>query len=94
MLVLSRKPGQSLIIGEEVRVKIVEVRGQQVRLGIDAPAHIAVVREELHRAVAAANRQSLRSQEKIVSAIASALRKEKLDEDEVEGTASDTEATS
>lgn len=77
MLVLSRKPGQSLIIGEEVRVKIVEVRGQQVRIGIEAPSRVSVVREELHRAVAAANRQSIRAKENVVSAIASALRKDK-----------------
>ena len=60
MLVLSRKPGQSLILGEEIRVKIVEVRGQQVRIGIEAPQGISVVREELYRQVAAANRQSAR----------------------------------
>ena len=90
MLVLSRKPGQSLIIGEDVRVKIVEVRGQQVRIGIEAPSRVSVVREELHRAVAAANRQSVRVKENAISAIASKLRKDRekeppVDEDEVSG---------
>jgi carbon storage regulator len=58
VLVLSRKVGESLIIGNEIRVKVVEVRGGQVRLGLEAPPEISVVREELHRAVAAANRQA------------------------------------
>ncbi len=58
MLVLSRKVGESLIIGNEIRVKVVEVRGGQVRLGLEAPPEISVVREELHRAVVAANRQA------------------------------------
>lgn len=58
MLVLSRKVGESLIIGNEIRVKVVEVRGGQVRLGLEAPPEISVVREELHCAIAAANRQA------------------------------------
>ena len=47
MLVLSRKVGQSLRIGEKVRVKVVEVRGQQVRLGIEAPDDVTITREEI-----------------------------------------------
>jgi carbon storage regulator len=59
MLVLSRKAGESLIIGNQVRIKIVEIRGGQVRIGVEAPPEISVVREELHRAVAVANRQAI-----------------------------------
>ena len=44
MLVLTRRPGQSIRIGEDIEVTVVEVRGDQVRLAIDAPRHVPVVR--------------------------------------------------
>jgi len=50
MLVVTRKEGQTLFIGENIQVMIVEVRGKQVRLGIKAPPNLLVLREEsLHR---------------------------------------------
>ncbi len=47
MLILTRKIGEPLLIGDNIRVKVLEIRGKQVRLGIEAPADIAVLREEL-----------------------------------------------
>ena len=47
MLVLTRKVGQSVMIGDSVQVTLVEVRGDQVRLGISAPVSIVVRRTEL-----------------------------------------------
>jgi len=47
MLVLTRKVGESLLIGGRVRVKLVSVDGFQVRLGVQAPADVQVLREEL-----------------------------------------------
>lgn len=64
------------MIGENVQVKVVEVRGQQVRIGIDAPREVAVAREELHREVAAANRQATHADQGNVAALASLLREE------------------
>lgn len=51
MLVLSRKKNESICIGNEIRVMIVEVRGDKVRLGIDAPKEIPVHREEIFEAI-------------------------------------------
>lgn len=62
MLVLSRKAGQSLIIGGEILLKIVEIRGQQVRIGVEAPPHITVVRQELHDAIARENQAAARAE--------------------------------
>ncbi|HHN75165.1 MAG TPA: carbon storage regulator [Acidobacteria bacterium] len=78
MLVLSRKVGQSLIIGEEVLVKVVDVRGQQVRIGIEAPEGVSIIREEIHRQVAAANIESARgkSAPEAVAGLASMLRRQ------------------
>lgn len=48
MLVLSRLPGESIVIGGLVLVQVVEVRGDKVRLGIVAPRDVRVDREEVH----------------------------------------------
>jgi carbon storage regulator len=47
MLVLSRKLGESIVIGDNIRVTVVGVNGGKVRIGIEAPADILVLREEL-----------------------------------------------
>jgi len=47
MLVLTRKPNQSIIIGDDTVVTILAVRGNQVRIGIDAPPDVSVDREEI-----------------------------------------------
>jgi carbon storage regulator len=47
-LVLSRKIGETIVIGDNIRVTIVEVRGGKVRIGIAAPADVIVDRQEIH----------------------------------------------
>lgn len=56
MLVLSRRVGEQIVIGEDIVLTVVEVRNDSVRLGIDAPRHVAVNRAEVLRAVEEANR--------------------------------------
>lgn len=51
MLVLSRNTDESIVIGDEVEVKIVRVRGNRVRLGITAPRHIPVHRKEVYESI-------------------------------------------
>ena len=46
MLVLSRKPGETIMIGEEVEITVVDVRGDKVRIGITAPKHIRIMRPD------------------------------------------------
>ncbi len=58
MLILSRKIGQRIVIGEEVEIVVVDVRGEQVRLGITAPRSIPVHRKELLEQVTAENLQA------------------------------------
>lgn len=55
MLVLSRRVGERLVIGDDIVVTVIEVRNDGVRLGIDAPRSIAVHRAEVLEAVTAAN---------------------------------------
>lgn len=47
MLVLSRKKNEVIRIGENITIKVVEMKGGQVKLGIEAPRHVSVVRDEL-----------------------------------------------
>lgn len=47
MLILTRKTGETIRIGDSVAITVLEVKGHQIRLGIDAPRHIAVDREEV-----------------------------------------------
>jgi carbon storage regulator len=55
MLVLARKVGQSIVISDNIELLVIEVRGDQVRLGIDAPKSIPVYRKELLDQIKAEN---------------------------------------
>jgi carbon storage regulator len=55
MLVLSRRPQQSFIIGHDIVITVLEVNGDTVRLGIAAPAEVAIHREEVYRELQQAN---------------------------------------
>ena len=61
MLVLSRRPGQSALIGPEIEVFILEVDGSQVRVGINAPRRIRVLRRELLTQVENENQLAVQS---------------------------------
>lgn len=58
MLVLSRKPNQSIVISSDIIVTVIEIRGDQVRLGIRAPRNITVHRDEVAAEIKAANREA------------------------------------
>ena len=47
MLILTRRPGESIQVGEEIEISVIEIRGNQVRLGIAAPPEVLVLRSEL-----------------------------------------------
>jgi len=51
MLVLTRKPGEAIVIGDGITVTVVEVKGERVRLGFTAPAEVAIHREEVKRKI-------------------------------------------
>jgi carbon storage regulator len=58
MLILTRKPGESLYIGDDVKVTIVEIKGNQIRVGIDAPADLRIYREEIYRQILEENKSA------------------------------------
>ena len=51
MLVLSRKQDEIIIIGESLTLMVVSIQGDKVRLGIEAPKHVTIHREEVYRAI-------------------------------------------
>jgi carbon storage regulator len=56
MLVLTRKPGQKIMVGADVVITVLEDKGEAgIRIGIEAPRHVAIKREEIHAAVSDAN---------------------------------------
>jgi len=58
MLVLTRKPRQQIMIGDDVIINIVEVQGDNVRIAIDAPRNIKIYRGEIYRAIQEENRKA------------------------------------
>jgi carbon storage regulator len=58
MLVLSRKPGEQLRIGDNITITVVEVRGNRVKIGIEAPRSVGVVRSELELHTAGVDRSA------------------------------------
>ena len=58
MLALSRKPGESVIIGNDIEITILEVKGEQVKVGIKAPQSIAIYRKELFEQIQESNREA------------------------------------
>lgn len=51
MLILTRKKDEAIRLGEDIRIVLVQIKGGQVRLGIECPSHMRVLREELYEAV-------------------------------------------
>lgn len=58
MLVLSRQRDETIMIGDEVEITVVDIRGDKVRLGITAPRHIQVHRKEVYEAIKRENQQA------------------------------------
>jgi carbon storage regulator len=56
MLILSRKINEKIMIGDDISVSIIEIRGDQVRIGVDAPKTVKVFRQEVFDAIRAENK--------------------------------------
>lgn len=79
MLVLTRKSGESVLVGDDVAVRVLGVKGNQVSLGFEAPREVRIYREEVLREVEASNRQAQVTQREALEAAERAL-KEKIHE--------------
>ncbi len=61
MLILTRKLGESITIGDSIRVSVLGIRGRQVRLGIEAPSDVVVHREEIYVKIQEENRKAAKT---------------------------------
>lgn len=61
MLILARKLNERIIIGDSIEISIVDIRGDQVKLGIEAPRHVKVYRHEVFEAIQEENRAAATS---------------------------------
>ncbi|GBE28868.1 hypothetical protein BMS3Bbin03_02821 [bacterium BMS3Bbin03] len=78
MLVLTRKSGESLIIGDDIEIVIIEARGSQVKIGINAPSEIKVYRKELYEKIKRENVTAAQSKDKSVASLAEIILKNKI----------------
>jgi carbon storage regulator len=62
MLVLSRQRDETIMIGDDIEITVVDIRGDKVRLGINAPASVPVHRKEVYDAIKKENRESAQVQ--------------------------------
>jgi carbon storage regulator len=74
VLVLTRRPHESFRIGHDVVITVLEVSGDKIRIGIDAPAHVEVHRQEVYDAVQRANREAAATSVSAVAALARGVR--------------------
>ena len=61
MLVLARKEGESIIVGDDIRITITKVRGDKVAVGVRAPGHLGIHREEIYTLIQEEKRAALAS---------------------------------
>ena len=59
MLVLTRKPGDGIVVGENITIKVIEVKGGAIRIGIDAPQDYKIYRQEVFDRISQENREAL-----------------------------------
>ena len=76
MLILARRVNESIVIGDEIRVSVVDIRGDQVKLGIDAPRSVKVYRQEVFDAIQAENRAAAASRATDLPSLDTYIRKD------------------
>jgi carbon storage regulator len=75
MLVLTRKEGEAVVIDGDIRIRVLEVKGGQVKLGIDAPLNITVHRDEIYQRILEENKRAAMAAPADLSGLADFLKK-------------------
>lgn len=73
MLILTRRVGESIVVGDDITVTVFEVRGDAVRIGIDAPRSVQVHREEVYEELKRANEQAVSPSDEAIASLSGAL---------------------
>jgi carbon storage regulator len=77
MLILTRKLGENIRIGDKIRIVILDIKGGQVKLGIDAPPNVAVHREEIYERIREENRRATGISAKAVREVAQIFHRDR-----------------
>jgi|TARA_B100001250_G_scaffold374312_1_gene361046 carbon storage regulator len=75
MLVLTRKSGESIVIGSDIRVTVLEIQGRQIRLGVEAPSDVAVHRGEVYERIREENEIAASAEHQPLKSLSQVLRK-------------------
>ncbi|WP_375492553.1 carbon storage regulator CsrA [uncultured Jatrophihabitans sp.] len=75
MLILTRHVGENVIVGDDIVISVVEVRGEAVRIGIEAPRSLSVHREEVWLELKRANAQAASSEDAAIGSVVDELRR-------------------
>jgi carbon storage regulator len=80
MLVLTRRPGESIVVGQDIVITVIEIKGGQVRIGVDAPREVDVYREEIYEQVRQENIAAVANAEEIRRAVQDQKRRDPADD--------------
>jgi carbon storage regulator len=69
MLILSRKPGETVVIDGRIRVKVIRVEGDVVKIGIDAPSEVSIHRQEVYDEIQRSNKEAAAPDQPVVPKI-------------------------
>ena len=61
MLALSRKQGESIIVGDDIEITVLEIKGEQVKIGISAPKSVPIYRKEIYISIQESNKEAIDS---------------------------------
>ncbi len=75
MLVLTRKAGESIVIGSDIRVTVLELQGRQIRLGIEAPSDVSVHRGEVYERIREENERAANADLQQLKSLSQAFKK-------------------
>jgi len=77
VLVLTRKKGETIIIGEDIQISVLDIKGDQIRIGIDAPRQMAILRKEIYTAVKEENEIARKAPESNLGEIEKIIKKDR-----------------
>ncbi len=76
MLILARKINESIIINDNIEISILDIKGDQVKIGIDAPKNVPVFRKEVYQAIQEENKAAAKSSADIIHSLDNMFKKE------------------
>lgn len=78
MLILARKIGEAIAIGDDIKIRVLEIKGGQVKIGVEAPGDIAVHREEIYQKILEENKRAAMEAPGDLNSLAAVFGKEKI----------------